>query len=594
MNENVLREFLVSLGFQIDETGLKKFNTAVEGVTKGVMQAGLAVAATATGIVAGVKIISSQMENLYYASQRTKDSVGNLMALRYAASQIGLTADQAQGSLENFTRALRLNPGTNNLLSSLGATGNDPSEKFENFIEKMKGMQPYVAAAYAGLFGIDPDTLLMLENGLPKLKAEQDKYKERLARFGIAPDQAAAAGVDFNNTIRRATSDFELLWVVIESKLVPVLTPLIEKFERWSENHAGDAANAIADAVQKLADWLAQIDWDKTFSNIDHFIKLANDAAKAVGGWGNVLLIFAGIKLAGIIGGIGALTTALTGLLAAGAGFVGWKIGDQIRDTFDSFITKQSGGKYRSLLDLITGTDRSKLGATGGYTQAELDSLKDGGGAKLTSPRKTSSSATDERFGQIIELPATPTGNSPRGIRNNNPGNIRFGRFAQQAGATGQDGGGFAVFASMQDGIQAAIRLLESYASRGFDTIRAIISKWAPAGENNTSAYIAAVARKLGISADQHLSGEQLSCVAQAIFGHENGAAYGNVGALMNSANNTRLGTRSQGAAAISMNQTNTFHIDGSSDPHGTARAVGSEQGRVNGDLVRNFAGAFR
>jgi hypothetical protein len=101
------------------------------------MQAGVAVAATAAGIVAGVKIISSQMENLYYASQRTGATVGNLMALRYAAGQIGLTADQAQSSLEGFTRTLRLNPGSNSLLSSLGVTGNDPTEKFDSFIEKM-------------------------------------------------------------------------------------------------------------------------------------------------------------------------------------------------------------------------------------------------------------------------------------------------------------------------------------------------------------------------------------------------------------------------------------------------------------------------
>jgi hypothetical protein len=42
------------------------------------------------------------------------------------------------------------------------------------------------------------------------------------------------------------------------------------------------------------------------------------------------------------------------------------------------------------------------------------------------------------------------------------------------------------------------------------------------------------------------------------------------------------------------MQQHNEFHIVGSPDPQGTARAIGAEQGRVNGDMVRNFAGAFR
>jgi hypothetical protein len=198
----------------------------------------------------------------------------------------------------------------------------------------------------------------------------------------------------------------------------------------------------------------------------------------------------------------------------------------------------------------------------------------------------------DETFGTIIELP--PEGGStaaPRGIRNNNPGNIRFGKFAQQAGATGRDDKGFAVFQSMEDGIKAAVKLLEGYVSKGYDTVRSIINRWAPPGENNTSAYVDAVAKKLGISADAKLSGDQLGGVANAIFQHENGRAFGNVSAM----SGARLGSGGGSSSpSINIQQQNTFHIPGSSDPQGTARAVGGEQSRVNGDLVRNFAGAFR
>ena len=193
----------------------------------------------------------------------------------------------------------------------------------------------------------------------------------------------------------------------------------------------------------------------------------------------------------------------------------------------------------------------------------------------------------DDSFGSIIEIPPS---NAPRGIRNNNPGNIRFGKFAQQTGATGQDDKGFAVFQSMGDGIKAAIKLLEGYVSRGYDTVRSIISKWAPSSENNTSAYVDAVAKKLGISADAKLNGDQLGGVANAIFQHENGRAFGNVNAM----SGARLGAGGGSSPGIKIQQENTFHIDGSSDPQGTARAVSGEQSRVNGDLVRNFAGAFR
>jgi hypothetical protein len=563
MNENVLREFLVSLGFQIDEVGMKKFVTSVEGVTKSVIKVGAEVSAAALGIVAGVKIISSQMENLYYASQRTGAAVGNIMALRYAASQIGLTADQAQSALEGFARTLRLNPGSNSLLASLGVTGKDPTEKFDNFIAKMKGMQPYVAAAYAQLFGIDPDTLLMLEQGQDKRLADEERYHQKLSKFGINPEQAAESGKDFNNAIRDVKDTFNDLWIVIESKLAPVLTPLINQFERWSETHAGEMAQGIADAVQHLANWIQSVNWKKVGDDIV-------SVYHAIGGLKGILIAMAAIQLMPLVTGILNLVGAVgkLGAVAAGGAIGGLlKVLGPIALMFHSEDLNQGEDAYLA--------------------------QRRSGAPTIDSPLP----ATDEQFGQIIELPSQQSAPStaPRGIRNNNPGNIRFGRFASQAGATGQDDGGFAVFASMQEGVQAAIRLLQSYAARGFDTIRSIISKWAPSSENNTSAYISDVAKKLGISADSHLSGDQLNGVARAIFGHENGAAYANVGAMMRSANNARLGVDSAVSnRSVAMTQTNTFHITGTNDPNGTARAVASEQYRFYGDMVRNFSGAVR
>lgn len=586
MNENVLREFLVSLGFTVDEAGLKKFNTAVEGVTKSVMQAGLAVAGTAAGIVAGVKIISSQMENLYYASQRTGATVGNIMALRYAAGQIGLTADQAQGSLENFARTLRLNPGSSSLLDSLGVQGKDPTEKFDSFIGKMKQMQPYVAAAYAQLFGIDPDTLLMLEQGQDKRLADEQAYRLKLAKFGINPEQAAESGKDFNNSIRAVKDTFNDLWIVIESKLTPVLTPLIEKFELWSETHAGDVANAIADAVQRLADWLGQIDWDKTLNKIDHFVDLANQAAKAVGGWGNALVILAGIKFASIIAGIGGLTGALTSLLGLAAGFAGWKVGDAIRDQVDKFITEKSGGKYRSLSDILTGTDRSKLNATGGYTQEEVDSVKDQGGAKLTPPRpKTggqpslhdaydAAKQAQDKYGIPAQVTLAQYGlESGFGKRmpagSNNPFGIkaRDGQPYVEAETTEYVNGvaqrvkqKFAKFDSLADSFDAHARLLafgKPYAE-------------ARQHENDPAAFADSLT---GVYATDPKYGTKLK-------------------SLMSSLGGARLGDRTSSSPPVSITQTNTFSIAGSTDPQGTARAIGAEQSRLNGDMVRNLSGA--
>jgi hypothetical protein len=561
MGDDVLKEFLVSLGFKVDVVSMKKFTDSVEKVTKGVMAAGLAVAATATGIVAGVAVIANQMEKLYYASQRTGETVGNLMALRYAAGQIGLTADQAQGALEGFARTLRLNPGTNNLLSSLGVTGATPAAKFESFVEQMKKQKPYVAAAYAGLFGIDPDTLLMLENGLPKLEAAQDKYREKLAAFHISPDQAAESGKDFDNTIRDLSSDVHLFWVLLEEHLAPVLRKIVDQFEGWEMSHADVIAGKIATALEAVANWVAQIDWKEVGGNVDIFLTKAWEVAKVIG---NIVGAFANV--AKFLGGSKDGDAGDSGTPSgAPSGTNGSNPGDEAAPA----AAENHPGETPFTAWIRRHVDKWRDDFNGTHS--------DGNGGF-------------QPDGSIVEVPAS---GAPRGIRNNNPGNIKYGSFAKELGSTGQDSSGFAQFASMKEGVNATNELLKSYATRGYDTIKTIISRWAPSNENDTAAYIKEVAKNSGISADQPLSISQLSGVAKAIFGHENGRAYGNIDTLMNSARNTRLGSNAaSGASSVSISQQNTFHIDGSSDPHSTARAVASEQSRTNGDLVRNFSGA--
>jgi hypothetical protein len=116
----------------------------------------------------------------------------------------------------------------------------------------------------------------------------------------------------------------------------------------------------------------------------------------------------------------------------------------------------------------------------------------------------------------------------PRGLRNRNPGNIRSGDVLWE-GQTGCDADGFCTFASDEDGIRALAKLLVGYYRRqGLDTVRGIIRRYAPASENDTQAYVTAVARRLGVAAESRLrvdEPETLTGLVKAILRHENGAA---------------------------------------------------------------------
>lgn len=112
-----------------------------------------------------------------------------------------------------------------------------------------------------------------------------------------------------------------------------------------------------------------------------------------------------------------------------------------------------------------------------------------------------------------------------RGIRNNNPGNIRHGSSQWQGMSVEQTDGEYIQFDDPVYGIRAMARLLKNYQSKyGLDTISEIISRWAPPNENITAAYVKSVSEKLGVAPDHKIDvASALPRLVPAIIFHENG-----------------------------------------------------------------------
>lgn len=104
----------------------------------------------------------------------------------------------------------------------------------------------------------------------------------------------------------------------------------------------------------------------------------------------------------------------------------------------------------------------------------------------------------------------------PRGIRNNNPLNIRKGS-NWQGEKHPQTDKSFEEFESMQYGVRAGFIILRRYMSgyngltEKFNTIEKIIRRWAPPSENNTKAYIEQVSKLTGIPSTLKISFSQRS-----------------------------------------------------------------------------------
>jgi hypothetical protein len=91
---------------------------------------------------------------------------------------------------------------------------------------------------------------------------------------------------------------------------------------------------------------------------------------------------------------------------------------------------------------------------------------------------------------------ATGGGGASRGDRNNNPGNIKFGPWAQAHGATSQDSGGFAIFPSSQTGAAAMAQLLHDQ-YQGL-TLSQIQQRWVG---NADAGYLSSMMAATGLKA---------------------------------------------------------------------------------------------
>ena len=121
---------------------------------------------------------------------------------------------------------------------------------------------------------------------------------------------------------------------------------------------------------------------------------------------------------------------------------------------------------------------------------------------------------------------------TPRGIRNNNPGNLDKGS-PWQGLVNNPAEPRFCTFKDPVWGIRALTVTLITYHDKrrakdgsSIDTIREVIERWAPPHENNTAAYINEVSKAVGVTPDMIIDLHDYNTMrplVEAIIRHENG-----------------------------------------------------------------------
>lgn len=530
---NIIEALYISLGLDSSEydkkrkdveASLKKFGEASDKQTKLIAESGKKAAGAfsalkieilgalaAFGMGAGFKSFIESSMNAQGAAGRTAEALGvsvrSFRAYKLMAEEMGESGDAAVSTLQKVASGLAAaKSGDTSFLTAGSQYGvvlhiNDNvdttlralNERAYAIRKQYGGAQ---AANFLSKYGITdvPQQTQLMENPA-KFAAD---YAHAMSLSGGMTAQSIAQAEELQRKWADFMRQMENLRNRVFAKLEPVLIRLGTEFSKW----------------------LDSVDWNKVIADIGSFIDKVQALIGALGGVKGILIEIAAIKVLGWMGSIAgwvlklrALTVALGAARAAAAG-----------GAAASAAGAAEGAEAVGGAGVMAGAARF-VSSWALPIWALFHSESTGG------KRRADGTYEDEVDWNSPELQAwiarqkaaQASMAATRGMRNNNPGNIKYGAFARSMGATGQDTGGFAIFPSAQAGIAAIVANLRSYGRKGFDTPSEIAHRWSTTDQ---AAYTKTLAALFGGNADKQLdmtNNSVLSALANGIVSQENG-----------------------------------------------------------------------
>lgn len=263
---DVLKEFLVKLGFQTDEKSLKRFTDGVGAATKGVAGLVGAIQAASLTVAAGVAKFAANMEALYFSATKFGSTATNVKAVSKAVQNLTGNGEDAVQSLGNLARFLRNNgSAAEGFLIGLGiesrdAKGNlrDTADLMVDIGKRLSQMDYPVAVAYGDVLGIGEDTLRAILSGDFARALEEQRRLLKDAGY----DQGTRDAHELSKQLRELATRIEAVSVKVGSALVKALGPQMEQATRWFEANADSiaaAVSAVGTAIIKASDFILPI-----------------------------------------------------------------------------------------------------------------------------------------------------------------------------------------------------------------------------------------------------------------------------------------------------------------------------------------------
>lgn len=254
----VIKEFLVSLGFQVDKKQLGNFQS---GLKKATISAGIMAAAVSGAFVLVTKFTKSTAESyekLGFLSSRVNASVKDLKELSFVASLNQSSAESLTSSFDRFNKIIgeaSLGIGRGAMIfkqlhldaKNANGTLKTTTQLFEEVGKKITGLSGQQQVATLSRLGIDPDLIKTMTTDTSEIRAE---FSKLYADVGVDAEDASKKSIDFVDSVTRTKFVMTTLKDAIAISIMPKIQEGIDRFRKFMVNNSKKIIDTITPIIK--------------------------------------------------------------------------------------------------------------------------------------------------------------------------------------------------------------------------------------------------------------------------------------------------------------------------------------------------------
>jgi hypothetical protein len=258
-DSHILREYLVALGFRIDEQRRRNFTNILTDLDKRARMVGVSLLGIATTAGVMAHTFAKSMERVGFSARYANTTVKELQALEFAGRRAGLQGGALEGMVKGLATAIKENPGFQTLLESLGVgvSGRKTDSVLVDLLTRLNEINktdPALAIAYGKQFGIASESLGYVLADFPKFLQDMEEYRRIQEKTGVDAEQLTKMAHEYMDQWEKLKMRLGAFAGVLMEKALPgmdaMLTKTNEIIERWTV--LAQQAHDFSDFVSKL------------------------------------------------------------------------------------------------------------------------------------------------------------------------------------------------------------------------------------------------------------------------------------------------------------------------------------------------------